>query len=50
MGTKFEHIQIKSKDKQEIYPYLEPGDTICHVAEDWWRCKRDHFKYKGVSI
>ena len=45
MGTKFEHIQIKSKDKQEIYPYLEPGDTICHVAEDWLAILPENLNY-----
>lgn len=45
MGTKFEHIQIKSKDKREIYPYLEPGDTICHVAEDWLAILPENMNY-----
>lgn len=45
MGSKFEHIQIKSKDKQEIYPYLVPSDTICHVAEDWLAILPENLNY-----
>ena len=45
MGTKFEHIQIKFKDEQDIYPYLAPGDTICHVAEDWLAILPENMNY-----
>lgn len=45
MGSKFEHIQIKSKDKQDIYPYLAPSDTICHVAEDWLAILPENLNY-----